>query len=247
MSQILKTNNYDLFKIMAGNRSLDAFHIRKLTKAIEEDNQLSVHPIIINKDFFVIDGQHRLQCAKSLGLEIYYIQSDSVTDYHVIAGNVNQKSFELNNYIDYFAIKDRLPQYILLKSRLQSSGLKPKAFLTLTIGTVSISLLEFLKTGKFRFPSSESPVDIIEFYMDFSAYIKDKRIKPFSMFSNHNFTKALRWLFKTNGFDRSVFFKKLDVRWFELKPQRTSEEWYFLLIGIYNYRNQNKIEDESGA
>jgi hypothetical protein len=66
------------------------------------------------------------------------------------------------------------------------------------------------------------------------------------MFTNHNFTRSLRWLFKTNGFDSVVFFKKLDMRWFDLKPQRTAEEWYELLTSIYNYKNHNRIEAEYG-
>src|SRR5690348_12851099 len=112
MSQIQKTNDYQIFKKMDGNRNLDRFHLRKLSSSIQKDNQLSVHPIIVNKDFYVIDGQHRLEVAKSLGLEIFYVQSDTVTDLHVIDGNVNQKSFEVSNYIDYFAIKEKNPVYI---------------------------------------------------------------------------------------------------------------------------------------
>lgn len=242
MTQIQKTKDYSIFKKMEGNRNLDRYHLKKLTDAIKKDNQLNVHPIIVNRDFYVIDGQHRLEAAKSLGVEIFYIQSETVTDLHVIHGNVNQKSFEVDNYIDYFAIKEKNPVYIELKAMLKSTGLKPKAFLTLILGVVSINILEFLKTGKFQFPSKENPKKIMDFYLDFLTYVKDKRLKPISMFTNHNFTRALRWLFNTSGFDASVFFKKLDLRWFDLKPQRAAEEWYTLLISIYNFKNHNRIE-----
>lgn len=244
MSEILHTKNYEMFNKMDGNRHLDRYHLKKLKAAIESDNQLNVHPIIVNKDFHVIDGQHRLQAARDLNLEIYYIRSETVTDLHVIGGNVNQKSFEVENYIDYFAIKEKKAAYIQLKDMLKASGLKPKALLTLLLGIVSLNILEFLKTGKFKFPTSEEPLEILNFYFDFTAYVKDKRIKPYSMFTNHNFTRALRWLFNTSGFDSATFFKKLDMRWFDLKPQRAAEDWYALLIGIYNFKNQNRIEDE---
>lgn len=244
MSQIQKTTDYQIFKRMDGNRNLDRFHLKKLSSAIERDNQLNVHPIIVNKDFYIIDGQHRLEVAKSLGIEIFYIQSETVTDLHVIEGNVNQKGFEVDNYIDYFAIKERNPVYIELKGMLKSTGLKPKALLTLILGVVSPNILEFLKTGKFQFPTKEDPKKIMDFYFDFLAYVKDKRLKPISMFTNHNFTRALRWLYNTTGFESSIFFKKLDMRWFDLKPQRAAEEWYTLLINIYNFKNHNRIEDE---
>ena len=82
----------------------------------------------------------------------------------------------------------------------------------------------------------------MDFYFDFIAYVKDKRLKPISMFTNHNFTRSLRWLYNTTGFEASIFFKKLDLRWFDLKPQRTAEDWYSLLINIYNFKNHNRIE-----
>jgi hypothetical protein len=242
MSQIQKTTDYQIFKKMDGNRHLELYHLKKLSAAIQKDNQLNVHPIIVNKDFYVIDGQHRLEVAKSLGLEIFYIQSDTVTDLHVIDGNVNQKSFEVENYIDYFAIKERNPVYIELKGMLKSTGLKPKSLLTLILGVVSPNILGFLKTGKFQFPDKEDPKKIMDFYFDFIAYVKDKRLKPISMFTNHNFTRSLRWLYNTTGFEAAIFFKKLDLRWFDLKPQRTAEDWYSLLINIYNFKNHNRIE-----
>ncbi len=109
---------------------------------------------------------------------------------------------------------------------------------------VSTNILEFLKTGKFKFPIKDNSQEILCFYFDYIAYAKDKRLKPISMFTNHNFTRAIRWLFMTTGFDQSLFFKKLDLRWFDLKPQRCAEEWYALLISIYNFKNHNRIEDE---
>jgi len=242
MLQIQSTKDYSMFKKMEGNRHLDKFHLKKLCSAIEKDNQLDVHPIIVNKELYVIDGQHRLEAAKALGLNIFYIQSDTVTDLHVIDGNVNQKSFEVENYIDYFAIKEKNPIYIQLKSMLQSTGLKPKAFLTLILGVVSPNILEFLKTGKFQFPNKEDPKKILDFYFEFLAYVKDKRLKPISMFTNHNFTRAFRWLHQTNGFETGILFKKLDLRWFDLKPQRAAEDWYTLLINIYNFKNHNRLE-----
>jgi len=244
MNQVEVTKNYEIFKLLNGNRGIDRYHLKKLTESIKKNNQLNLHPIIVNKDFEVIDGQHRLKAATELGVEVFYIKSETINDEHLIECNVNQKSFDVENYIDFFAIKEKNQVYAQLKEMLKSSGLKPKALLTLLLGIVSTNILDFLKTGKFKFPTSNEPRETLNFYFDFSAYVKDKRIKPFSMFTNHNFTRALRWLFLTSGFDDKLFFKKLDLRWFDLKPQRTSEEWYELLLNIYNFKNHNRIENE---
>ncbi len=244
MDQIEKTKDYSIFKFLKGNRPLNRAHLKKLKASIEKNNHLNLHPIVVNQNYEIIDGQHRLECAKQLNVHIFFIRSDKVVDEHLIDCNVNQKSFECENYIDYFAIKDKKPEYIQLKRMLEISGLRPKALLTLILGTVSTNLLEFLKTGKFKFPAIEDTKNVMEFYYNFIAYAKDKRLKPISMFTNHNFTRSLRWLFKTTGFETSIFFKKLDMRWFDLKPQRTAEDWYSLLINIYNFKNHSRLENE---
>ncbi len=244
MDQIQKTRDHDIFRILEGNRKLDKYHLTKLTKSIEKNNKLNLHPIIVNDQLEVIDGQHRLAVAKLLNLEIFYIQSDNVTDEHLIECNANQKSWEVENYIDYYAIKKKLPDYIELKQLLKSTKVKPKALMTIILGNVSHEILEFMKTGRFIFPKNNNYKDTIENYLTFISYVTDKRIKPLSMFSNHYFSRAFRWLISTQGFDFSLFLKKLDLRWFDLKPQRCAEDWYKLLVSIYNFKNHSRIEEE---
>lgn len=243
MTDIKKTRDYSLFKYVDGNRDIRKPNLKKLVESIQKDNQLCLHPIIVNEHLQIIDGQHRLEAAKALNVDIYYLQSSTVTHQHIIDANVNQKSFETGDYIKFFCVRGN-PVYLQLHDMLTQTGLKPKALLTLVLGAVSTNILMFLKTGKFKFPEKENPAHILRFYAEFMHYVKDKRIKPLSIFTNHNFTRALRWLFNTAGFNQIVFFKKLDLRWFDLKPQRTAQDWYQLLLNIYNFKNQNRIEDE---
>lgn len=246
MTIINKTTDYTIFKRMDGNRGIDQHHLKYLKKAIAEDNQLSIHPIIVNKDYSVIDGQHRLEAAKELGLEIYYIKSDTVSDNHLIQANVNQKSWELANFIECYAEKDKNPEYIKLKELLHATHLQPKALLTLLLGNVSLPILSFIKTGRFRFPTNENPLEIVDAFQTFMAFTKDRRIKPSGMFTNYNFTRAFRWLYKTTGFDEGILLKKLEMKWFELKPQPSAFLYYELLLSIYNFKNTQKLEIEHG-
>ncbi len=244
MEQIQKTNDYSQFKMLQGNRNISIPNMRKLKQSISKDNRLNLHPIIVNKEMEVIDGQHRLFAAKELGLDIYFIKSDDVTENHLVECNVNQATFVLGNFIDFYAIRHKNPEYLKLKTMLKSTGLKPKALLTLILGSVTKEILEFIKSGKFRFPVENNNDKTIDLYADFITYVKDKKITPYGMFTNHNFTRALRWLQNTSGFSSETFFKKLDLRWYDLKPQASAENWYTLLISIYNHKNVNKITDE---
>lgn len=70
--EILKTKDYGSFKEINSNREVDQRHVRSLVAAIEQKNLLHVNPIVCNADMEVIDGQHRLEAARALGVEIYY-------------------------------------------------------------------------------------------------------------------------------------------------------------------------------
>ena len=111
MEQVQKTKNYAQFKYLLGNRPIDRYHLRKLRESIENNNHLNLHPIIVNQDFEIIDGQHRFEVARDLGLDVYFIKSDIIKDEHLIDCNVNQKSFEVENFIEFFATKEEPPIY----------------------------------------------------------------------------------------------------------------------------------------
>lgn len=66
-----KTKNYSLFKKYAKNRDIDGRHVEKLIASIKTANLLDCEPILVNEKMEVIDGQHRLEAAKSLNLDIY--------------------------------------------------------------------------------------------------------------------------------------------------------------------------------
>ena len=57
------TKDLSIFKIIDGNRIPNLSHIRRISGSIKQNGVL-MNPIIVNKSFEVIDGQHRLAAAK---------------------------------------------------------------------------------------------------------------------------------------------------------------------------------------
>lgn len=243
MTEMKSTTDYDIFNTLVGNRkvALDPGHLKKMKASISADNQLNIHPIAVNKDFEVIDGQFRLEAARQLGVPIFYIKSDTVSDMHIITCNSNQKAWNVENYISFFETREQIPDYLLIKNMLKQASLQPKSLLSLMLGRVSAPTVLLLKCGKFRFPKSDEPKKIFDQYLIFIDYCKKHRITPIGMFKSNSFTSAFHLLMKTSGFDDKIFYEKMDLRWFELKPQPNSADWYKLLVGIYNYRNRDSI------
>lgn len=101
MFTIYKTTNYGQFKYYINNRFVSEKNLNPaLLTSISEKNLLSTHPILVNDKFYVIDGQNRLEVAKKLHIDIYYIIDPKLTDEDIIRLQT-QKSWSLKDYLRY--------------------------------------------------------------------------------------------------------------------------------------------------
>lgn len=235
--KIYRTKDYSKFKILKCNRSISALHLKRLKESLIQTNQLKLHPIIVTSDFEVIDGQHRLEAAQQLDLSIYYIISEDVKRNHIIECNANQKPFDLQDYIRFSVEETKNKDYIRLRDLLIKTGLKTKSLLNLLFVKTSNEMIRRLKTGNFKLPAEEDLVYYINHYMQFKEYIATKNLTPQTMFIYYKFTRAFHYLITSPGFENAIFYKKLDHRWHTLRPCATAQEWYKLLISIYNFKN----------
>lgn len=242
--EILSTKDYSIFKMVNFNRNKNKNHIRSVKEIITKENLLHLHPIIVNEHMEVIDGQHRLAAAIELGIDIFYIQ-DTVSYEHILNSNLFQKKMSLDDVVKFYSMKDGIKDYLEFKEYAELLSLSPKSLIGLLFGTVSIPMIGFIKSGKFKMPPKKDMVDNLIFsFCKFKEFTHEKKISPFTMFSSANFTIAFRNLILISSYNENVFFSKLEQRWFDLKPQLNSKEWTRLLISIYNWKNHNPIQSD---
>ena len=72
--EIRKTKNYDQFIFMDDNRKINPTKVERLKKSMTKNGFIPV-PIVVNNRNEVIDGQHRLEAAKSLNLALHYFSA----------------------------------------------------------------------------------------------------------------------------------------------------------------------------
>lgn len=95
---IKKTTNYSDFKTVKGNRLLSKEHYKTLLQSVNGKNLLHLNPIIVNAEMEVIDGQHRLQVAKTLNIPIYYVQGNGLDYQDVVMFNNTMKTWTMEDY-----------------------------------------------------------------------------------------------------------------------------------------------------
>jgi hypothetical protein len=84
-----KSHNYNQFKKIDWNRSVCQQNLQRLIKENREKFQLHRFPILVTKDFKIVDGQHRYEVAKELGSPVYYIM-DGIDDSFKTVHSVNK-------------------------------------------------------------------------------------------------------------------------------------------------------------
>ena len=105
MVSINKTTDYSQFKHVVNNRDVGN---NPVTLSIQKKDMLESHPILVDSDMNIIDGQHRLAAAKFLQLPIYYIINDKIRIEDIPLCQV-QRPWETRDFLKFF--KDQKEDY----------------------------------------------------------------------------------------------------------------------------------------
>lgn len=235
--KLYSTTNYDLFNFIKGNRNINKQHLNTLVKEIQKENLLEFKPILVDKKYNIIDGQHRIRAAKQLGLPIYYLIR-SECDISSIAALQTQLRWVTQDYIKLYSTGDRAEDYIMLQNYLETYKFQTFRVGLAFLGSVQ-ELCAIIKANKFVFKWDLDLVSKdIAVYNRFLKFIKDNKIQPDRHFGKISFIRAFLRLIKAATFDKEKFFSKLAERW-EYLRYRTSEKPYLDdLVNIYNYRRR---------
>ena len=228
---IYKTYEYNMFKFIKENRKLNIAIVNKLEKSMKEE-QLII-PIVVNENYEVVDGQHRLDCCKKLGLPVYYYvlngySQEQMKRANLISTNWNKDDF-LNTYITQ-GLKDYITFY-KLKERYKIKTTDLIRIISRVKKTNIVSLNLDFKEGRLSIDEEEKK-EILEFLFsleDFSGFSDYKRSKFISAFLD---------LYYYKKYEHKVMQTKLLTNSASLIQQSTKEGYISLLCKIYCKRNR---------
>lgn len=100
--EILKTNDYYMFKRLKGNRAVSDKRVDDLVESIKEIGWIS-QPILVNENMEIIDGQGRFEALKRLGMPIEYrvLRGGNIKCCMVM--NEHNTEWERNDFIESYA------------------------------------------------------------------------------------------------------------------------------------------------
>ena len=242
----MSTTNYDKFKYLNYNRPINFNLVSKLKSSISYKNLLMYKPILVDKNFNVIDGQHRLEAAKELQIPIHYIvcqeKEVSKVDDIVSLQTMGQWTFEdfLNAHM-----KGKNKEYIKMERIMKDHKLSITQVLIFAKGKSEETRYDKFKKGDLELQDEDFISEKMTQFKTFIKYIKDKQVvtSQTCWIRSKSLFKAFLTLTDHPEFEFDIFMKKLPYGLSRIRPCPNWREYYFLLVGIYNIKNSNPLDE----
>lgn len=246
---MLKTKDYDIFKKHPNNREIVQSNVDKIKKSIQLKNLLEFRPILVDSQMRVMDGQHRLEAAKLLGVEVYYQQAaeeKEETD-KIVLLNAYQKAWSKEDFLNYYASKGK-EEYVKLYNFKERNNLKFKEVFVLLGFRWSGEFGKAFEAGKFVFPGAEKlekAYENLEKIKKFLMFILEKTPQNRSIAHSAALKRAFIYFINIHQVNFDVFMKKLEVRLDLFRQCNRAQTYLDLFVEIYNWRNREPLDDRS--
>lgn len=238
------TTEYSVFNFMPGNRPVSERHVLNLIESINSQNLLRYKPILVDRNFRVIDGQHRLEAAKRLNLHIFYMVIDSSS--YKTCGTINNatENWRYNDYLENFS-KNGHKDYIKFRDFQDKYNITKTKLTYLLSDNQQKMLKKDFKIGEFRIIDDLDEVtvrlnkikDIISFLNQ--ILLTEKK----SFLQTDSFWKALCILLLDKEIDIERLKEKLTIKKLSISQMSGYKDYLALLTDIYNWKTKkSRIE-----
>lgn len=227
INQVLKTNDYAMFKHMNGNRQLNKLHLRRLKESMSE-KYITV-PIIVNSKYEIIDGQHRFEAAKLLNKEIVYMQVKDLNLDDVHRLNTNAKCWTSEEYMQGYCqlgLKDYI-MYRDFKRRYGFGHNETNALLTNKKRMSGTKCIKFCD-GTFKINDYDLAVRNAEKICMIKEY--------YDGYQRRSFVYAMLELFENPEYNHAEFLSKLSFQSVKLQDCTDLKGYLVLIEEIYNFK-----------
>lgn len=197
INSVFTTSDYNMFQFSKFNRNV---LLRK--EMIEQAKEGFIAPIIVNENFLVIDGQHRLVASEKIGVPVSYIIIPGLNEDDIVRMNSVQKPWSLRNYIEAYA-NEGIEEYVRLVELIKKNYANVSVVINISVDspTKANNIQNLVKNGKFKFFDYNKTVEFLKYYERFKLET--------DTVSRSGITTSLYSLFRIKGFDRDRMIKKI--------------------------------------
>lgn len=126
---IQKTENLSIFKMLPHNRPVVQSHVIRLAGSMADRPHLRpARPVLVNDNYQVIDGQHRLKASELNGQAVYFMVVPGLTISDARLLNALQRTWSLLDYAYSYA-SSKVPAYVQFVKTYEARELPPSVIM----------------------------------------------------------------------------------------------------------------------
>lgn len=232
--QIFETYDYDIFHFIDENREIDIANKAKIKKSFKRKALLV--PIWVNSEYGIVDGQHRYEIRKELGLPIIFYIDDDYEDEDLANAQISS-SWKNKDYLNK-GVKQKNENYLWYSNFCKKHGMvlgNAEKILIACSNESQDKIRNDLKNGSLVITKEvrESMDEVVEALEDFSF---------FSCYKSSSFISAFVKLYFYDKYNHMTMKSKLRSRGNSIKKMSSWKDYLDLLTEqVYNFKTVNKI------
>ena len=246
---ILTTTDYSIFRKLIGNRPLNELKVKRFMVAFKK-RQLPWYAIL-NENFEVIDGQHKIEACIRLGLPIPYMLKlgyglKEAQEYNEIGGSWTKQEYLISyvelgmqSYVWLDEMMKMYPEYNLgsIESILTNT------YDGSNTSDGSLTNTKGLSTGKrLAFQQGLLNLTMADKILAYDNIAKiDAYKKYFKKYNTGVFIRTMLSLFKNDKFDNDRMLQKISNQPTKMQQCSNVKLYKLMLQDIYNFASKNRL------
>ncbi len=231
------STDYEKFKFINGNRSLNYKKIEKIERDIISGfNLLAYCPVIVfekDETKFIVDGQHRFTVSKELQHPVYYTVTEEINLYQIATMNSKQDKWTHTDFLKCYVGLENENYKILDEVVRQfkiSIGFACDLLMHGKIGSKKAG--DVFREGNFKVNFHQQTVDLLE--------LSHSLFERYKFFSDRNLITAVQLIKEKGLCDFNFLKEKISQAPMMMDRQVSPKEYIYNIERVYNHKAINR-------
>jgi hypothetical protein len=235
VNEVFQTTNYGRFKFRSDNRIVNSGHVNKLVHSMKTNGWVKGSFVVVNEKGDLIDGQHRLIAAKTVGIPIQYIVVKQADFDTIQTLNQNQKNWMKSDHINGWVNKGVQDYIVLDEFQKKYPQFRITEHLMFLSNSFTSITKETFENGEFKVKNLKKAEEMAD---------NIAKLKPYfdKYYNKSIFVRAMvKIMTRKSDFVFDEFLHKVSIRPGSIHPCGTVEQYVEMVENIYNYKRKNKV------
>jgi hypothetical protein len=225
--KVYMSTEYNKFKFIKENRAINSTHVDRLVKSItQKDAKI---PIIVDRDFNILEGQHRYEAYKKLSMPIHYVIRTTITMQDIRVMNSSTQKWKLTDFLlSYQKAGNEEYKYLEWFHRTYKFGIRECLAMCLNTSGTSGPMVERFKAGDFEVKD----IEVAKIWAIRINAMKDY----YSFYKKRTFIFAMLKMFTEPGFEWARLWSNVQRSSAVIKNQGSRNDFLVNLEQLYNHK-----------